>query len=155
MTVKFRLNGEHIAYIDKELLESYREVLRIPKKRKDSRVLRDIMYKEVLGTDYYTDEVKDWVDTITTRAKFNRFKNVGEFMEYYMHKAIEDRLDICKNCNKYREGFCLEDDREVADTQIGCDSRPFVFPQEEDEFLRKLKEESAEIARKERENHEI
>ncbi len=122
MAIKFILNKEHIAYVDEDLMAEYRKIMNIPEERKNSRVLRDIMYKDIIGTEYYTDEAQEWIKSFKELALFYKFKNAGELLEYFMHKAIESKLDICANCNKFRDGVCLEDGRRVTPYYMGCDT---------------------------------
>ncbi len=127
MSIKFRLNGEHIAYIDEELLKSYRELLHIPEKRKNSRVLRDIMYRCIIGDEYYSDEVEKCIKQAKFLAKYHKFKDVGDFMEYFMHREIERELKTCGNCPMYDKQTkrCLDNDVLVASVSNGCNNDNF------------------------------
>ncbi|MCR5746454.1 MAG: hypothetical protein K6G03_01990 [Lachnospiraceae bacterium] len=122
MAVRFVLNDEFVAEVDEDLMREYRKMMEIPEEMGDSAVLQDIMYNDIIGTEYYPDEAEEWIKSLKELALFYNFKNAGELLEYFMHKAMETKMDICANCNKFRDGVCLEDGRKTSPYYMGCDT---------------------------------
>lgn len=93
--VRIRIKGKSIGQIDDKLLEEYRAKTKF---RRINPVCQNIIETSILGRPVKSiadlDLAEDYVRNI-------RYRNIGEYLEYYIRSQLMDDFAICKNCMRF------------------------------------------------------
>ena len=115
--MRLRLNNITVATVNDQLIDKYKEINGIDVNQ--TELIRFIIEKELLHEPLRSEKEIEYAKRLVSYSYFN---SIGEWVEFWMHKNIENKLAICKNCvlrNK-EDDYCYEMQRQINPNSAVC-----------------------------------
>ena len=108
--MRLRFGNNTVATVNDTLIDAYKEINNIS--MSSTELVRFIIEKELLHEPLRSETEIEYAKRL---AGYSYFDSIGAWVEFWMHKNIENKLAICKNCvlrNK-EDDYCFEMQKQI------------------------------------------